>query len=64
MDTPQFRGSTGSRTAFEERVAAIPMGRVGEPEDVANLMLYLASDESSYVTGSAFVIDGGISVGR
>ena len=63
VDTPQFRGSTGSRTVFEERVAAIPVGRVGKPKDVANLMLYLASDESSYVTGSAFVIDGGVSVG-
>jgi len=37
----------------------IPMGRFGEPEDVANSVLYLASDESAYMTGAELVIDGG-----
>jgi NAD(P)-dependent dehydrogenase (short-subunit alcohol dehydrogenase family) len=37
----------------------IPVGRLGAPEDIANLALYLASDESSYVTGAEIVIDGG-----
>ena len=36
-----------------------PMGRRGEPEEVAWGVLYLASDEASYVTGAALVIDGG-----
>ena len=40
-------------------VSRIPMGRFGRPEEVANGALYLASDESSYVTGSELVIDGG-----
>ena len=40
-------------------VAATPLGRVGRPEDVAFGALYLASDESSFVTGSELVIDGG-----
>ncbi len=40
--------------------ASIPMGEFGEPEDVANLNLFLASDESRYCTGSEFVIDGGL----
>ncbi|WP_461244635.1 glucose 1-dehydrogenase [Secundilactobacillus muriivasis] len=36
-----------------------PMGRLGEPEEIANMALYLASDESSFSTGSEFVVDGG-----
>lgn len=38
----------------------IPLGRTAKPEEVTNLVLYLASDESSYSTGSEFVIDGGL----
>jgi NAD(P)-dependent dehydrogenase (short-subunit alcohol dehydrogenase family) len=41
-------------------VARIPMGRTGEPDDVAHCILYLASDEAKYVTGAEFVIDGGL----
>lgn len=38
----------------------VPLGRVGEPEDIANCILYLASDESSYVTGAELTVDAGM----
>ncbi len=48
----------------EKMLNRIPLGRTGQPEDVAYGALYLASDESSFVTGSDLVIDGGIAAGR
>src|SRR5271170_6302970 len=42
-----------------ERIAVHPIGRLGRPEDVAGLAVYLASDESSWVTGAVFPVDGG-----
>jgi NAD(P)-dependent dehydrogenase (short-subunit alcohol dehydrogenase family) len=41
------------------RVGLHPLGRFGQPEDVAECVVYLASDESSWVTGAAFPVDGG-----
>ncbi|MFD2868367.1 3-alpha-hydroxysteroid dehydrogenase [Kurthia sp. 3B1D] len=49
-----------TKAAVEEFSKHIPIGRVAEPSEVSNLVLYLASDESSYSTGSEFVIDGGL----
>jgi NAD(P)-dependent dehydrogenase (short-subunit alcohol dehydrogenase family) len=43
--------------------AKVPLGRIGQPTDVASLVLFLASEESSWITGSAMVIDGGITAG-
>ena len=40
-----------------------PAGRIGQPEDIAPLSLYLASDESGYCTGAEFVVDGGLTIG-
>ena len=42
-----------------ERIAGHPIGRLGKPEDIAGLAVYLASDESSWVTGAVFPVDGG-----
>jgi len=44
---------------YERFVANIPMGRVGRPEELAGITIYLASDASSYTTGQIFVVDGG-----
>lgn len=44
---------------LEQRAKAYPLGRVGEPLDVANAILFLASDECSWITGSNFLADGG-----
>ena len=49
-----------TKAAVEAFAKHIPLKRVAEPEEVSNLVLYLASDESSYSTGSEFVIDGGL----
>lgn len=61
--TPLFRKLAAGKDSFEESVAKesqmIPMGRMGKPEEIANGILYLASDESGYVTGSELIIDGG-----
>ncbi len=43
------------------RLVHVPMGRFGEPEEMANAVLFLASDEASFMTASTFLVDGGIS---
>jgi len=45
--------------AYERRRVHLPMGRLAEPREIALGALFLASDESSYVNGSAFLVDGG-----
>ncbi len=67
VDTPSlgarleaFENPVEARRAFEQRQ---PMGRLGDPGEVAALLVYLASDESAFVTGQTFVIDGGWSNG-
>jgi len=45
--------------ARRERIAAHPIGRLGQPGDMAGLAVYLASDESSWMTGAALPLDGG-----
>ena len=65
INTPLIAGAMAAlpeqeAAAFAERVlSSIPLGHMGEPVDVANACLFLASDEAKYMTGSELVIDGG-----
>lgn len=49
-----------SEEAWERRRARVPIGRLGDPKDVANAAVFLASEESSFVTGDMLFVDGGI----
>ena len=57
--TPMTEARRADPDYYKLTVSRIPLGRYGQPEDVAYGVLYLASDESSFVTGSELVIDGG-----
>jgi 3-oxoacyl-[acyl-carrier protein] reductase len=59
IDVSAGTSSQQDPKAMEATISRIPMHRMGKPEEVSNLVLFLASDESSYMTGSAVVIDGG-----
>ncbi|MEU4745849.1 SDR family oxidoreductase [Actinosynnema sp. NPDC023658] len=52
-------GRGDARAALVELIGGIPLGRTGTPEDIANLVAFLVSDEASWITGADYVIDGG-----
>ena len=57
--TDMIKDVIEDKAQWEQRLRRLPMGRVGTPEDIAYGVIYLASDESSFMTGSELVIDGG-----
>ncbi len=61
IDTPMLAESRRGRGALtdEQQQQRTPLGQIGRPEDIAFAVIYLASDESSFVTGSEVVVDGG-----
>lgn len=61
VETPLFRNIFGQDPAgLARRMVHSPMGRVGTPDEVAHAVVYLASDESSWTSGTAFLVDGAI----
>ncbi len=58
IDTDMSRSLPQAK--FDERVASIAMGRIGTPDEVASVALFLASDLSRYVTGQVIGVDGGM----
>ena len=60
MSAPYLSENPGGRE-FAGKIA--PAGRIGKPEDVANVALFLAGDEADFVTGAAYIVDGGWTVG-
>lgn len=68
VDTPLLRAgfvrSPDPEAARERNRKRHPLGRFGTPDDVANLILFLASEEASWITGGTYVIDGGASIAR
>ena len=64
--TPNVRsvidGTPNPAETEEQFKLAQPVGHMGEPDDVAHLVVYLASDESKFATGAAFAVDGGLSI--
>jgi NAD(P)-dependent dehydrogenase (short-subunit alcohol dehydrogenase family) len=56
-----FAASEAGAATKKARIAGIPLGRIGRPEDVADMAVFLASEESSWLTGAAIPLDGGLS---
>jgi NAD(P)-dependent dehydrogenase (short-subunit alcohol dehydrogenase family) len=62
IETPLLRQLWTSEEERNKRLNRIPLGRFGTAEDIVNAGVFLASDESSWITGTTFVVDGGITV--
>ncbi len=61
ITTPINKALLENKPKLEALLANIPLGRLGSPDDVSALAVFLASDEGVYVTGSTFYVDGGLS---
>ena len=59
IDTPMIAGAGFPKGALESMLAGFPLKRMGTPEEIANAVVFLSSDEASYVTGTTLFVDGG-----
>jgi len=59
IDTPMAASAKTDQKVLEQTLAMIPLRRMGKPEEIANTVLFLSSEASSYITGSIVVVDGG-----
>jgi len=59
IDTPMAEGTKENKELMTALLSRIPKGRMGIPEDIARLAVFLASEESDYISGSSIVADGG-----
>ena len=64
VQTPPVESMLADQAVRQSFLAKIPLRRLGQPEDVALAAIFLASGESSFVTGTTLVVDGGESAGR
>ncbi len=60
MDTPMNHGVLSSQEARSQYSKAVPLGRLGTPQDIEGLAVFLASDDSAYCTGGLYMCDGGL----
>lgn len=61
IETPMTQSLSTSKDLLNQLIQATPLQRLGKPADIANAALFLASDDSSYITGAEIIIDGGFS---
>ena len=64
FETDMTQGMRNNEGLSSGLLKTIPMGRFGKPDEIGGIIVFLASDEASYVTGQCFVIDGGFGAGR
>jgi glucose 1-dehydrogenase len=60
IDTPMDAPLKANPELYNELLSHIPLGRMGQPEEIGNCAVFLASDEAAYVTGATFFVDGGL----
>lgn len=60
MDTPMVQRAVEANPALQTLIEkSVPMGRIAEPDEIADVAMFLSSPRSSYVTGSDWIVDGG-----